>query len=96
MAEGGDRPNGFTFVRPGAFKTRDYSNEPLADLEGAYEHVDALVEQYKMLIPGSMARLMRGWHQDLWDAIEDRSDPAAQREDDETGDRCVEIGVERE
>ena len=50
--------------------TRNYDDETLTELEPAYEHVDALLEQHKPLIPGNMNRLMCQWRDDLWAAIE--------------------------
>ena len=71
-----DRPNGFRLATPGPFHVRDYTNEALTDLEPVFELVDALVEKHKLLIPGSMNRLMRQWRDDLQTAIDAKADTA--------------------
>jgi hypothetical protein len=57
---------------PGLAQLRDYSGDDLADLEPVYELVERLAVQHKLMIPGSMVRLMRQWQSDLWVAIEDK------------------------
>jgi hypothetical protein len=57
---------------PGLAQLRDYSGDDLADLEPVYELVEKLTGQHKLMIPGSMVRLMRQWQSDLGVAIEEK------------------------
>jgi hypothetical protein len=90
-------PVGFHLSTRGPFQVRDYSNDALADLEPVYALVDALVEQHKILIPGSMNRLMRQWRNDLRIAIAAKKGDQTPADDDEyddgPDDRYMEIGV---
>lgn len=70
MGTGTEPAAGFRLATPAPFQLRNYADEKLEDLEPVYELVDSIVEQHKTLIPGSMNRLMRQWHEDLWRAIE--------------------------
>jgi hypothetical protein len=80
---------------------RNYDNETLAELEPLYEHLDAILDRHKMLIPGGLNASMRTWHSVVWEAIQAKSDrkAVAQAEADETRgepqpeDRYTEIAV---
>ncbi len=66
----GSTATGFCMSPPGLAQLRDYSGDDLADLEPVYELVEKLAGQHKLMIPGSMVRLMRQWRSDLWVAID--------------------------
>jgi hypothetical protein len=80
-AGAGDTPNGFRVAPRGPFQVRNYDGESLPALEPVHEHVDALIENHKVLIPGSMMRLMHQWRDDLWTAIEAHAKKDAESEE---------------
>jgi hypothetical protein len=67
-------PTGFQIAPSGPYKLRNYDDEELANLEPVYELVNALTVRHKVMIPGSMFRLMRGWREDLRTAINAKLD----------------------
>jgi hypothetical protein len=68
----GGAATGFCMSPPGLAQLRDYSGDDLADLEPVYELVEKLSGQHKLMVPGSMVRLMRQWQSDLGVAIEEK------------------------
>jgi hypothetical protein len=68
----GNAATGFCMSPPRLACLRDYSGDDLADLEPVYELVEKPADRHKLMIPGSMVRLMRQWHSDLWVAIEEK------------------------
>ncbi|MGH3278249.1 MAG: hypothetical protein ACRDNW_03835 [Trebonia sp.] len=74
----------FRLKPAGAFLLRDYSNDDPADLKALRGLLEDILTQHKMLIPGSMNRLMVQWHADLHRAIEASGDK------DEEGKRQTE------
>jgi hypothetical protein len=62
--------HGFRFHPAGPFLLRDYSNEDPDDLTVLRDLLEEIIAQHKLLIPGSMNRLMVQWHADLRRAIE--------------------------
>jgi hypothetical protein len=69
----------FAFIPSTAvpYSLRNYEPESLEDLEPVYAHVDALLEQYKNLVPGGLLRSLLTWRTDLWTAIEAKHDEEA-------------------
>jgi hypothetical protein len=66
----GEAVNGFPFKPTGPFLVRDYSNGDVDDLKVLRGLLEEILAQHKLLIPGSMNRLMIQWHADLNRAIE--------------------------
>jgi hypothetical protein len=64
------RATGFQFSPAGPFILRDYSHDDPASLTGLRALLEEIITGHKMLIPGSMNRLMIQWHADLHRAIE--------------------------
>jgi hypothetical protein len=62
--------NGFPFNPAGPFLLRDYSNEDPDGLTVLRDLLEEIITQHKMLIPGSMNRLVIQWHADLHRAID--------------------------
>jgi hypothetical protein len=62
--------NGFPFNPAGPFLLRDYGSEDPDDLTVLRGLLEEIITQHKMLIPGSMNRLVIQWHADLHRAIE--------------------------
>jgi hypothetical protein len=68
------RGTGFEFSPVGPFLLRNYSNNDAGDLKVLRGLLEEILTQHKILIPGSMNRLMIQWHADLHRAIEDKSE----------------------
>lgn len=64
------RGTGFEFSPVGPFLLRDYSSDDVDDLKVLRGLLEEILTQHKMLIPGSINRLMVQWHADLHRAIE--------------------------
>jgi hypothetical protein len=71
------RTTGFQFNPAGLFVLRDYSNDDPASLTALRDLLEEIITGHKMLIPGSMNRLMIQWHADLHRAIEAASGKTA-------------------
>ncbi len=75
----GQAPTGFRIAPVGPFLLRDYGDEDPGDLAVLRGLLGEIITQHKVLIPGSMNRLMIQWHADLHRAIEAASGKQAQR-----------------
>ena len=71
-----ERASGFQFNPPCPYLLRDYSNEPAGDLAALRGLLETILTDHKMLIPGSMNRLMIQWHADLHRATVSHADDA--------------------
>lgn len=63
----------FRFKPVGPFLLRDYSNDDTDDLKGLHGLLEQIQTRHKVLIAGSMNRLIRQWEADLSTAIEDKN-----------------------
>jgi hypothetical protein len=73
------RATGFQFSPAGSFILRDYSNDDPASLTALRALLEDIITGHKMLIPGSMNRLMIQWHADVHRAIDDATPKAGRR-----------------
>jgi hypothetical protein len=64
---------GFLLNPAGLFRLRDYSNDDPAELKALRGLLENILTHHKMLIPGSMNRLIVQWHADVHRAIEEAS-----------------------
>ena len=69
-----DRRGPFRFNPVGPFLLRDYSNDDTDDLKGLRGLLEQIQTRHKLLIPGSMNRLIRQWEADLHRAIEAKNE----------------------
>jgi hypothetical protein len=76
-----DRRGPFRFNPVGPFLLRDYSNDDTDDLKGLRGLLEQIQTQHKLLIPGSMNRLIRQWEADLHRAIEAKNEKPKSEED---------------
>ena len=65
-----DRPAGFQFSPVGPFLLRDYSSDDVDDLKLLRGLLEEILTRHKMLVPGSMNRLMVQWRGDVDRGIE--------------------------
>jgi len=72
--ETGEAATQFRMKPAGPFTLRDYSNDDPDDLKALRGLIEDILTDHKMLIPGSMNRLMTQWHADLHRATEANSD----------------------
>ena len=79
-----DRGTGFAFVPVGPFLLRDYGNDDVDNLKVLRDLLEEILTQHKMLVPGSMNRLMIQWHADLHRAIEAESKKDEDKDPSET------------
>lgn len=75
------RGSGFQFRPPGPFLLRDYSNDDPDDLAVLRGLLEEILTRHKLLIPGSMNRLMIQWHADLHRATLPHADDAQDGKD---------------
>ena len=67
-----DRKGPFRFNPVGPYLLRNYSNDDPGDLKALHGLIEEILANHKLLIPGSMNRLIRQWEADLSKAIEDK------------------------
>jgi hypothetical protein len=78
---------------------RSYETDSLNHLRAMYEHVNALVIEHRLMIPGGLCLSMEVWRDHLRKVIAERTEPgevpedAPESEGDEPEDRYVEIQV---
>ena len=63
----------FRFQPVGPYLLRDYSNDDTDDLKALRGLLEQIQTRHKLLIPGSMNRLIRQWEADLSKAMEGKS-----------------------